>query len=119
MTGSQGGSQSDSPGGKVSETVFKSYQTLSLVMSLALIDAFGDQKSSGPTAIRPVNVHQINTADQDHPQADFMIDGTEVTQVRVLAFPRTTRLGEGEAFTGIETDVAQENRSVWSRAFDT
>ncbi|KAI9667469.1 MAG: replication factor A protein 2 [Bathelium mastoideum] len=46
--------------------------------------AGGKQKVYGQETLRPVTIKQILDAEQPHPDAEFKIDGTEVTQVTFI-----------------------------------
>lgn len=50
-----------------------------LTPSLALSHFISQRQ--GPSALRPVTIHQIITAEQAHPDAEFYLDGVEVKDV--------------------------------------
>ncbi len=68
MGGSQSGSQ-DSPGSKV---IRDSWIPVPI---LTLFQAYGKD------TLRPVTIKQVLDASQAHPDADFKLDGHEMTQV--------------------------------------
>ncbi|ODO05119.1 replication factor A2 [Cryptococcus wingfieldii CBS 7118] len=74
-------------------------------------DSPGGKKSRGNATIRPLTIKQFNEAQQVHPDADFSIDGEDVTQVLLVGSVRNAsttatnvayEIGDGTGYVDVK-----------------
>lgn len=78
--GSPYGASSQSPGGKVSG--WQAYSRQNQPSVPMLIMALAIQGKGGQQTLRPLTIKQVLEASQPHADADFLVDGVELGNVR-------------------------------------
>ncbi|ORY59412.1 hypothetical protein BCR35DRAFT_309268 [Leucosporidium creatinivorum] len=70
-------------------------------------------KRSGPSALRPVTIHQISTAQQAHPEAEFYLDGQELKEITFVACVRNMSRGTTNIGYLVEDGTGQIDARQW------
>ncbi|GAA5856356.1 hypothetical protein JCM3766R1_005935, partial [Sporobolomyces carnicolor] len=73
----------------------------------------GGGKKAGSTALRPVTIHQVISAQQAFGDAEFMIDGQEVKDVTLVACIRSVNITTTQATFLIEDGTGQIDCRMW------
>ncbi|GAA5900533.1 Rfa2p [Sporobolomyces salmoneus] len=73
----------------------------------------GGGKKAGSSALRPVTIHQVISAQQAFGDAEFMIDGSEVKDVTLVACIRSVNITTTQATFLIEDGTGQIDCRMW------
>ncbi|GAA5883342.1 hypothetical protein JCM16303_006699 [Sporobolomyces ruberrimus] len=78
----------------------------------------GGGKKTGSTALRPVTIHQVISAQQAFGDAEFIIDGSEVKEVTLVACIRSVNITTTQATFLIEDGTGQIDCRMWIETSD-
>ncbi|GAA6019989.1 hypothetical protein JCM11491_004890 [Sporobolomyces phaffii] len=73
----------------------------------------GGGKKAGTSALRPVTIHQVISAQQAFGDAEFLIDGTEVKDVTLVACIRSVNITTTQATFLVEDGTGQIDCRMW------